>query len=131
MKHRNKIIGIFIVVILTIFFLLKDKKKNMDFKTSGRYTVGYVKKIFGMKGGIACEYEILVNGRLYNQSNYLRGSNPKKEKYFVVFNPKNPADNLIFLEIPVPDSLINEIPKNGWERIPIEYEQKLYEQEFE
>ncbi|OIQ21171.1 hypothetical protein [Lacinutrix sp. MedPE-SW] len=127
--NSKDFIGVIAVVIFTIiaYFYFNDVDKKL--LKNGRYKIGTIIETYAMKGGMACRYKYYVDGKEYIQSNYLNGSKLKTDKYFVIYLPTDPNKSKIFLDIPVTDTLadLNE----SWSKIPIEFDQKDFDKEFQ
>ena len=90
-----------------------------------RYTIGTVVDIKAARGGYQPVYKFEANAK---KIEIRGGSNPLinsmemgykhlGKRYYVRFGEKKPRIGRIFLDYPVPDSIINA-PPNGWDSIP-------------
>lgn len=106
-----------IIIFITIAFVL-DYKKDKELFSNGVYTVGEIKDIKAMKGGIMYYYEFDIYGFTYNGKT--KGGKRKQigDLCFVIYNKKNYKHNSMLTNLDnVPDSI--DYPSKSWEKIPI------------
>ena len=129
--NKKDKIGIPIFLIFIIICLIINLKRDKKLLNEGKFTIATIDDIYAMKGGMTCKYTYSYNSITYTQNNYIGRSKPKEsEKYFVTFLPDDPEVSTIFLEIKVPDSIYNK-DEIFWSKIPIKYNQKDFDIEFE
>jgi len=125
---KKNVIGLVVIAIVVAFAYLRNENTDTKLLNLGKYKIGEIVEVFGMKGGTACRYKYEVNGIEYISTNYLGSSKVKNKKYFIIYLPSNPEKSKIFLEIQVPDSL--RYSKKSWNKIPVKYDEKAFEKEF-
>lgn len=100
-----------------------ESNKN-KLKINGRYTIGKVTRVFGMRGGKACSYEFVIGNTKYKASDYTGGYNPDFERYLIIFYSKDPEINYIILGAKIPDT-IKQSPSYGWKDPPFKVNKEI------
>lgn len=120
-----------IVLGIILIVLVRFKSQNIALKDNRKYTIGVLDKLIISKAA-DMKFHFYYENNIYISSGYTEDRTEKieGERYFVVFNNKNPTDCEMFTVLKVPDS-IQKAPYGGWEKIPIPDYQKYVDDYFE
>lgn len=127
MKQQNKIFVYGFIAFVIFYVALIAYAHNGDkllYKNARYITATVLKNTYG-SGNSGAEYKYNVLGERYEAWNYTDKRAIEGERYFIIYNKNNPQNSELFLDCPVPDTLI-DIPKEGWDKIPVpEYQKKV------
>lgn len=117
-NKKNVIIGALFIICVLIFAMIESHSVN-QLMQKGNFTIGkYTEWKVGGRGGILHYYIFKVNDKLYEAGQQTGNDAETGHLYFVIFNPADPNESRLLMNIPVPDS-IRKVPKNGWSHLPI------------
>jgi len=116
-------IGFLVCVIGFMVFKYYDgNEKEKKLEANHRYTIAVLTRYSSSTFGEKLFFSYDVQGRQIknreNQSLTKEEFNKLKEfRYYVMYWPQEPDVCVLFLNLPVPDSIKN-IPPDGWKKIP-------------
>lgn len=104
-----------ILIIGVILYVNNQDERNKDLNQYSRYTIGVThEKEHASKANDYITYYFYYNGIKYSGKNILQIDVKVPDgRYYVIFSTKNPYNNHMFFEKPVPDR-IKIAPKEGW-----------------
>lgn len=109
----------FVILIILLYFFLREYLGNLELEKFGRYTIGTTfDKSIGSKGRWYIDYFFYYNDKRYTGFKDLKPSVVVPNgKYYVLFSSKHPEISTILFDKPVCDS-IKKVPTKGWDKLP-------------
>lgn len=127
-NKRNILTGGVFILFGLIIIIYKNHNNSQLIK-EGNFTIGKYVNSKVIKGGTLHYYIFKVKDKKYKKGQQTGNKGKKGKLYFVIFNPKNPTQSRLLMNIPVPDT-IKEIPENGWKELPITHDEKMIRKGF-
>jgi hypothetical protein len=104
-----------ILIVCIILYIKNQNERNKDLNQYGRYTIGVThEKEYASKANDYITYYFYYKGIKYSGKNNLQLDVKVPDgRYYVIFSTKNPYNNYMFFDKPVPGR-ITIAPKEGW-----------------
>ncbi|SHE96137.1 hypothetical protein SAMN05444278_11030 [Psychroflexus salarius] len=129
------LISIFVLILMNIIYSYISKTEIKNIYTNKAYTIGVLYDIGNAgRGTTLASYKFRAKNITYKGAISLAtfdNSNPRIGKnYIVVYNSKNPSDNICFLNLEIHDSIKNYFKKDSLSQHPIEEYQRTIDSFF-
>lgn len=118
------LISIFVLILMNIIYSYISKTEIKNIYTNKAYTIGVLYDIGNAgRGTTLASYKFRAKNITYKGAISLAtfdNSNPRIGKnYIVVYNSKNPSDNICFLNLEIHDSIQHYLKKESLRQLPI------------
>ncbi len=129
------LISIFVLILMNIIYSYISKTEIKNIYTNKAYTIGVLYDIGNAgRGTTLASYKFRAKNITYKGAISLAtfdNSNPRIGKnYIVVYNSKNPSDNICFLNLEIHDSIRHYFKNGSLSQLPIEDYQRSVDSFF-
>ena len=117
------LIALLLFMSISFYFI---QKSNRQLEQNTKYTIAIaIENTYG-KSYNGIKYKYSIDGKLYSQWCARPANKIAKEgaKYFIAYNRNNPEQSELFVDCPVPDSIIIT-PYRGMDNVPIPKYQEI------